>query len=167
MGRFSGKSLSELFTADIDLQVLFQDVVEDFDCSVLQGKRSEEQQRENVDTGVSKTMDSKHVYPLDEPSLALDVAPYPLRWPKLREMIDELGDLIAVGAPQLELEEAVQNYAKTLARFYYFGGYVLGRADERGLKLRWGGDWDSDREIRDQNFDDTVHFELARKDGPG
>jgi peptidoglycan LD-endopeptidase CwlK len=162
MGRYSAKSLSELFTAHLDLQVLFQDIVEDFDNKVLQGKRTEEEQRRNVESGKSKTMNSKHVYPLDEPSLALDVAPYPLEWPQLRELLTEVEDLIAVGAPQPELEEAVHNYAKTLARFYYFGGYVLGRADERGLKIRWGGDWDGDREVRDQDFDDTVHFELVR-----
>ncbi len=162
MGRYSGRSLSELFTAHLDLQVLFQDIVVDFDNTVLQGKRTEEEQREGVDKGVSKTMNSKHVYPLDEASLAVDVAPYPLRWPKLKEAVKEIEELIEVRAPQLEIEEAVQNYAKTLARFYYFGGYVLGRADEKGIKLRWGGDWDSDREIRDQGFDDTVHFELVR-----
>lgn len=162
MGRYSGRSLSELFTAHLDLQVLFQDIVVDFDNTVLQGKRTEEEQRKNVDSGVSKTMNSKHVYPLDEASLAVDVAPYPLEWPKLKRMLSEVKELIEVRAPQPELEAAVEEYAKTLARFYYFGGYVLGRADEKGIKLRWGGDWDGDREIRDQSFDDTVHFELVR-----
>jgi len=46
------------------------------------------------------------------------------------------------------------------ARFYYFGGYVLGVAQGLGIRIRWGGDWDSDREVKDQTFNDLVHFEL-------
>jgi hypothetical protein len=29
------------------------------------------------------------------------------------------------------------------------------------LKLRWGGDWDMDTEVKDNKFDDLVHFELV------
>jgi hypothetical protein len=28
------------------------------------------------------------------------------------------------------------------------------------VKLRWGGDWDSDKDTKDQNFNDLPHFEL-------
>lgn len=44
-------------------------------------------------------------------------------------------------------------------RFHYFAGYVMGVASNMGVRLRWGGDWDSDREVRDNSFDDLVHFE--------
>jgi peptidoglycan L-alanyl-D-glutamate endopeptidase CwlK len=56
------------------------DVVQGWDCQVLEGKRSEEQQKINVATHVSQTLASKHVYPLGAPSLAVDVVPYPLNW---------------------------------------------------------------------------------------
>ena len=45
-------------------------------------------------------------------------------------------------------------------RHYYFCGYVLAVAKQLGLDIRWGGDWDSDRETKDQTFNDLVHFEL-------
>ena len=45
-------------------------------------------------------------------------------------------------------------------RFYYFGGFVLGVAKELGIRIRWGGDWDGDMQVKDQNFNDLVHFEL-------
>ena len=45
-------------------------------------------------------------------------------------------------------------------RHYYFGGYVLATAEKLGLKVRWGGDWDGDRETKDQTFNDLVHFEV-------
>ena len=45
-------------------------------------------------------------------------------------------------------------------RFIYFGGFVKGVALEMGIPLRWGGDWDNDTQLKDQKFNDLVHFEL-------
>ena len=50
-------------------------------------------------------------------------------------------------------------------RFTLFAGYVLGVADQLGIKLRWGGDWDKDFQVNDNKFDDFPHFELL--DVPG
>jgi peptidoglycan L-alanyl-D-glutamate endopeptidase CwlK len=130
MPAFGSASLRQLATCDVRLQQLFQDVVLFWDCQVLEGKRSEAQQRINVANGVSKTLDSKHVYPLGMPSLAVDVAPYPVKW-------------------------------NDLPRFYAFGGFVIGTARKMGVTLRWGGDWDSDRDFSDQRFNDLPHFELV------
>lgn len=47
-----------------------------------------------------------------------------------------------------------------LRRFYYFAGVVKGTAASMGIQLRWGGDWDSDNEVKDNSFNDLVHFEL-------
>ena len=49
---------------------------------------------------------------------------------------------------------------ENLFRFYHFAGYVLATADEMGIKLRWGGDWDSDKDFSDQSFNDLPHWEL-------
>ena len=45
-------------------------------------------------------------------------------------------------------------------RIIYFGGFVKGCAFRMGISLRWGGDWDNDTQLSDNNFDDLVHFEL-------
>jgi len=45
-------------------------------------------------------------------------------------------------------------------RFHYFGGFVLGMATAMGIKIRWGGDWDMDTQVKDNKFDDLPHFEL-------
>ena len=50
---------------------------------------------------------------------------------------------------------------ENLDRFYYFSGYVMNEARHQGVKLRWGGDWDSDTEVSDNSFNDLVHFELV------
>ena len=41
-----------------------------------------------------------------------------------------------------------------------FAGFVLGLARSKGIKLRWGGDWDMDFQVMDNRFDDFPHFEV-------
>ena len=53
---------------------------------------------------------------------------------------------------------------KDIRRFYYFAGYVIRTAQEMGIELTYGGDWDGDYEVKDQNFNDLAHFELAQED---
>ena len=40
-------------------------------------------------------------------------------------------------------------------------GIVLGVAHGLGIELRWGGDWDGDGDMYDQNLKDPYHFELV------
>lgn len=44
--------------------------------------------------------------------------------------------------------------------FCHFAGFVMGIAHSFGVSLRWGGDWDEDRDLKDQTFMDLAHFEL-------
>ena len=46
-------------------------------------------------------------------------------------------------------------------RFVYFAGLVKGVAIQMGIGIRWNGDWDSDNDLKDQNFMDLPHFELS------
>jgi len=46
-------------------------------------------------------------------------------------------------------------------RMSYFAGYVQGISTQMEIPLRWGGDWDQDTELKDNRFDDLVHFELV------
>ena len=48
-------------------------------------------------------------------------------------------------------------------RFYYFAGRVMAVASSKGYRLRFGGDWDGDMDLKDQNFNDLVHFEYIGK----
>lgn len=126
MNKFGKNSKKQLSTAHPDLQRLFEKVIEYWDCQVLEGSRTVARQRVLVAQGASKTMDSEH---LKQPSRALDVAPYPIKW-------------------------------NDIPRFYAFAGFVIGTAVSMGLKVRWGGDWDNDRDFSDQVFNDLVHFEI-------
>jgi len=44
-----------------------------------------------------------------------------------------------------------------------FAGFVMGVARGMGIKLRWGGDWNMNFEVKDNRFDDFPHFELRKE----
>ncbi len=48
-------------------------------------------------------------------------------------------------------------------RFHLFAGFVLGIARSMDIKLRWGGDWNMNFEVDDNQFDDFPHFELRKE----
>ena len=129
MPKFSEKSLAKLTTCDPLLQRVFREVVQNFDCTILEGYRDKDRQNQMVAEGKSQVRwpDGKHN---TVPSCAVDVTPYPIQWDD-RE------------------------------RQTLFAGYVLATAKAMGINLRWGGDWDRDTEVRDNTFDDLVHFELV------
>ena len=39
-------------------------------------------------------------------------------------------------------------------------GVMFACANELNIKIRWGGDWDSDSDVRDNKFNDLYHYEL-------
>ena len=79
MPRFGSRSINRLKTCDQKLQELFYEVVKHFDCSIIEGNRGEERQNKAYADGKSKVK-----YPNGKhnkfPSIAVDVAPYPIDW---------------------------------------------------------------------------------------
>ena len=73
MPKFSKRSLRRLNTCNPKLQYLFKEVVKHFDCSIIEGKRSLEEQKELLNEGATKTLDSAHLT-----GRAVDVYPYPV-----------------------------------------------------------------------------------------
>lgn len=47
-------------------------------------------------------------------------------------------------------------------RFVFLAGVVWLVAKQHGVEIRWGGDWDSDKMMKDENFRDYGHFELKK-----
>jgi hypothetical protein len=45
-------------------------------------------------------------------------------------------------------------------KFYHLAGYVQAIAEDMGVPIRWGGDWDSDLDLHDQTLYDLGHFEI-------
>ena len=80
------------------------------------------------------------------------------------------------GASKLEWPNSMHNEVPSMAvdvipypvdwkdekRFGLMVGRIMQVADEMGVLLRWGGDWDRDTMTRDQYFHDLPHLELVR-----
>ena len=79
MPRFSTRSKSRLHTCDERLVDLFNEVVKGFDCTIIEGHRGKKAQNEAFNKGNSKVKfpNGKHN---QSPSVAVDVAPYPIDW---------------------------------------------------------------------------------------
>lgn len=88
---------------------------------------------------------------------------------------DRQNQMVAEGKSQVRWPDGKHNAVPSLAvdvtpypiqwddreRQTLFAGYVLATAKSMGVTLRWGGDWDRDTEVRDNSFDDLVHFEIV------
>lgn len=79
MPKFSGRSAVKLATCDNKLIKVFFEVIKEYDCTIIKGNRGKLRQNELFRTGKSKVEfpNSKHN---SWPSLAVDVAPYPIDW---------------------------------------------------------------------------------------
>lgn len=131
--KFSALSTERLEECDSILQFLFQDVIQAIDCTILCGHRNEEEQRAAFLSGASK-LDWPQSKHNAKPSRAVDARPY---YPGNREPVRE--ELI------------------------HFGGIVKGIAFAIGVDIRWGGDWDSDNDLAEKQWEDLYHFELVGK----
>lgn len=123
-----------------DLQILFNAVIKEYDCSILEGHRDKDTQNRYFEEKKSKV-----VWPLslhnNEPSQAIDVAPYPIDW-----------------------SDDAKNIRRYYALAYYAKGIAFMLKQNRMIlhNIRWGGDWDSDNDFTDQSFNDLVHFEIIQ-----
>ncbi len=112
-----------------------------------------------------KGVDTKLVNVLNELVKIMDVTI--IEGLRSQERQDEL---VAKGASKTRYSKHIQGKAVDLApypidwedreRFHYMGGMVRGIGQQLNVNIRWGGDWDSDGEIKDNSFDDLVHVEI-------
>jgi hypothetical protein len=79
MPKYSQKSKDRLATCAQPLQDLFNEIIKHYDCTIVCGTRSKEDQDKAYAAGRSKVQypNSKHN---TFPSVAVDVVPYPIDW---------------------------------------------------------------------------------------
>lgn len=135
MPKFSSSSMERLLSAHPDLQRLFLEVIKRYDCTVLEGIRTMERQRELVRTGKSKTLASKHLK-----GWAVDVVPCnPIDW-------------------SAQGQERMRHFAG----FVFGVAAGIGMIDRLRWGGDWDGDAMTRGDgLRDQSFMDLPHFELT------
>lgn len=134
MAAFGAGSERQLAGVHEGLVGVCREAIKIMDFTVLQGVRSVEQQAANIVSGVSWTKNSKHLLQADGTGHAVDLAPF---------------------RPNLQI-----NW-KDVEMFCVLAGVMRACAHYRGVRLRWGGDWDSDDSTTDELHRDYGHFELA------
>lgn len=129
MPTFSKLSEQRLSTCAQPLQDLLREAIKHVDFTVLYGHRGQDEQDDAFRSGAStlKWPQSKHN---KLPSLAVDIAPYPIDW-------------------------------NDTARFARLFGFIERIAQEKGIKIRWGADWNNNYRTKDERLVDMPHIELV------
>lgn len=135
MPEFSKQSLEMLQHADKDLQLILNEAIKYIDFKILCTYRGKEEQEEAFAEGKSKLH-----FPFSnhniKPSVAVDIAPY------------------FVDLPHIDW--------KDLLAFAVVYGVIKTIAIQKGISIRWGGDWDQDGRTKDETFMDLPHIELIK-----
>ena len=134
MPNFGTASQIQLATLHLDLQRILLDAIQYFDFSIIEGYRGEDAQNKAFATGKSKLPWPKGNHN-KLPSTAVDCAPSPIDW---------------------------SDKPDAIRRFCYMAGFIQASARRLRIKIRWGGDWNQNDDLRDEgSFRDWPHFELS------
>lgn len=131
MPGFSQDSLTKLSTCDKRLYNIASIAILIMDFTVITGHRTQSEQDKAFIEGRSKLKWPDGKHN-NLPSTAIDICPYR-------------------NGLQWNDKEA----------FILLAGIMLAVAFSQGIKLRWGGDWNSDFNTHDNSFDDLGHFEIV------
>jgi peptidoglycan L-alanyl-D-glutamate endopeptidase CwlK len=108
MATFSKSSLEKRDTLHPKLQKIVDEAIKHVDFTILEGVRTAERQKELVEQGKSKTLNSKHLPDANGKSRAVDLSPFPIDWANtnrfylfagfIRGIANSLGIKIRLGA---------------------------------------------------------------------
>ena len=127
---FSFQSLKNLGECHLLLQQIAHEVVKRFDCACVCGHRGKTDQDYAFEHHWSEVQYPNSKHNM-EPSEAMDLVPCVKGKPSWNTLED-----------------------------YAFAGYVLRVAEDLGIPIRCGADWDRDKDMTDQTFKDPCHFEI-------
>ena len=133
MRAFSEKSQSRLDTVHQDLQVVFNEVIKHFDCTIIYGLRTLEEQQSlyakgrTAAGGIVTNCDGIRNVSRHQSGRAVDVIPWPIDW---------------------------DNHDRIITFGWYVKGIttMLRRYDAIEHNITWGGDW--------TKFVDLPHYQL-------
>jgi hypothetical protein len=130
---FSRLSKGKLETCDPRLQDILNEAIKIVDITVIEGHRGKMKQDEAFASGRSQLPWPRGKHNA-MPSRAVDIAPY------FPDGGIDWADLVAFGRVM---------------------GVIQAIAHSKGIKLRFGIDWDGDMKSKDEKFLDAPHIELV------
>ena len=141
MPSFGTTSLSRLARVHPDLVTVAKRVVNSYDCSILEGWRSHDLQDLYFSQGKStvRAGESWHNGWV---------------WDDGKWVANPEGMSLAVDIAPYPI-----NW-DDLPRFRVFAHFLIGVGYGLGINIRWGGDWNKDWKMKNQQFHDLPHFEL-------
>ncbi len=96
MPNFSEKSLNKLKTCHEDIQEVLKEAVKHFDFTILEGHRGAAEQDRLYSIGKSKLKFPKSRHN-QLPSMAVDIAPYPIDWEDRERFTYLAGHIMGIG----------------------------------------------------------------------
>ncbi len=145
--KFGNSSTTKLLTCHEDLQKVLHLAItrSRIDFGISEGHRSLARQNQLFDEGKSQIdgikKKGKHNF---DPSMAVDIYVYHPDLETRRKLVYDKASLCYIAGVIISCAEDLQE------------------KEEITHKVRWGGNWDKDAVIlQDQNFDDLPHFELS------
>jgi peptidoglycan L-alanyl-D-glutamate endopeptidase CwlK len=132
--KFGKTSQGKLYTVHPNLEIIMEEALDTgiMDFSIIEGHRAKGQQNRYYDLGKSK-----------------------VKWPDGKH--NKIPSDAVDAAPWINKRISWNKFHCCV-----LAGIILACAAKRGIKLRWGGNWDMDSEpITDQDFQDLVHYELV------
>ena len=128
---FGENSRKNLDQCHWELQKLMERVVEVRDISIICGIRNRVDQNQMFDEGKSK-----------------------LRWPDGKHNVEDATEL----SDAVDIVPWPEQYSDSMTMIHV-AGIVMGIAAEMNMQIRWGGDWNRNADLNDQEFKDLWHFE--------
>jgi peptidoglycan L-alanyl-D-glutamate endopeptidase CwlK len=141
MPYFGDTSRKHLDTCRPEIVETLRLVVAEYDIKVLEGRRSWDRQADLLEEGrtTKGPGESKH---------------NPPKLPDGTEDKEWLSNAVDVAPYPIDWTDT--------KRFIYMAGLIIGTGRALGYNFRWGGNWDEDQIIiDDQNFNDLPHIEYV------
>jgi len=139
MPTFGGQSKQHLATCHHDVSIIMNEVIKVIDCSVLEGWRPDALQEQYFERGLSTKRAGQSTHNA-RPSKAWHALPYFSTPPHI----------------DWKHEQSM----------FFLAGIIIGTAERLfadgkiSHRVRWGGDWDRDFDVREKQWNDLAHYEL-------
>lgn len=143
--QWNERSKEQLSTLHGDLRLVMDDALRlsDVPFQLVQGARTIDQQREYFAAGKSKVN--------------------PDAYTSTAELFAAAKHVVGDGVPLARAVDIIIDVSERgydIKHLAYVAGVVLACGRIRGVRMRWGGNFDRDAELLEQKFIDGPHFEL-------